>query len=61
MKRIISILLALCLVGCGLTYPTGLDKKSYEEGKKALKVMDDYNGGDLETDITETKVNNPRH
>lgn len=45
MKKIVLslvIVLAFILAGCGGGIPDGMDQQTYELGKKAVKVMEEY-------------------
>lgn len=56
MRKIFILLFVVLLVGCGITYPTGYDKDTYENTREAVRIMKQYNGGDLEKDITKSQL-----
>ena len=53
----ICIILASAFVACGSVIPQGMDKKTYEIGKNALEVAENYDKGLISKDEAYERIN----
>lgn len=59
-KRIIGIVIiltaAIILVACGSSKPKGMTQKTYDNGCRALEIMEKYNDMEISAEDAETRL-----